>query len=70
MIRLEDKIAIVTGASRGIGKAVAMEFARQCANLVVVAVTDKSAAQEVTDSIEELGRDAITVWQMCVSGQK
>ncbi|HIN04850.1 MAG TPA: 3-oxoacyl-ACP reductase FabG [Dehalococcoidia bacterium] len=61
MIRLEDKVAIVTGASRGIGKAVAMEFARQGANLVVVAVTDKSAAQEVTDSIEELGRDAITV---------
>ena len=46
MIRLEDKVAIVTGASRGIGKAVAMEFARQGANLVVVAVT-KTAAKEL-----------------------
>ncbi len=58
--RLEDRVAIVTGASRGIGKAVALEFARQGAHLVVVGVTDVAAAQEVADAIQALGREAIS----------
>ena len=61
MNRLKDKVAIVTGASRGIGKAVASEFARQEANLVVVGVTDAAAAQEVTNAIKAMGREAISV---------
>ena len=61
MNRLEDKVAIVTGASRGIGKAVALEFARQGAHLVVVAVTDVAAAKEVADAITAMGREAISL---------
>ncbi|PKB68872.1 MAG: hypothetical protein BZY81_00495 [SAR202 cluster bacterium Io17-Chloro-G4] len=60
MSRLEDKVAIVTGASRGIGKAVALDFARHGAHLVVGAVTDVSAAQGVTDSINAMGGKAIS----------
>ncbi len=60
MNRLVDKVAIVTGASRGIGKAVALEFVRQGAHLVVVAVTDVAAAQEVAEAIKALGREAIS----------
>jgi NAD(P)-dependent dehydrogenase (short-subunit alcohol dehydrogenase family) len=50
MRRLEDKIALVTGAGAGIGRAVAETFAREGAR-VVVADRDGEAAREVADSI-------------------
>ena len=39
MTKLQDKIAIITGASRGIGQAIAVEFAREGAKLVLSATT-------------------------------
>jgi NAD(P)-dependent dehydrogenase (short-subunit alcohol dehydrogenase family) len=50
MRRLEDKIALVTGAGAGIGRAVAETFAREGAH-VVVADRDGEAAREVADAI-------------------
>jgi NAD(P)-dependent dehydrogenase (short-subunit alcohol dehydrogenase family) len=50
MRRLEDKIALVTGAGAGIGRAVAETFAREGAH-VVVADRDGEAAREVAESI-------------------
>ena len=61
VLRLENKVAIVTGASRGIGKAVAIEFARQGANVVVGSGTDVAAAEAVTDAITATGREAIAM---------
>lgn len=52
---LSGKTALVTGASRGIGRAIAMEFARQGANVVVNFLNSRDAAIEVASQIDSLG---------------
>lgn len=55
--RLEDKVCIVTGAGRGIGRAVSLAFASEGAK-VVVNDLDKDAAQDVVASIASAGGSA------------
>ncbi len=59
MGRLDGKVAIVTGASRGIGRAVALEFARQGAILVITGVRDRRALESVRDELVSLGAECI-----------
>jgi 3-oxoacyl-[acyl-carrier protein] reductase len=59
--RLEGKIALVTGASRGIGKAIALAFGREGADVVVNYVTHNLEAEAVVKSIKEMGREAMAV---------
>ena len=49
-MRLANKIALVTGAARGIGQAIAEEFAQQGATVIVTDV-DKQAGQQVASDI-------------------
>lgn len=56
---LEHKVAMVTGASRGIGREVALELARSGANVVVNYSGSEEAANIVVSEIEKLGRKAI-----------
>ncbi|GGE65820.1 3-oxoacyl-[acyl-carrier-protein] reductase [Priestia taiwanensis] len=58
---LQGKVAIVTGASRGIGRAVALELAEKGANVVVNYAGNEQKANEVVDAIKAMGRDAIAV---------
>lgn len=53
---LKGKTAVITGASRGIGKAIAIRFAKEGANLVISATNDKLLA-EVKTELEAFGGD-------------
>jgi len=52
---LNDKVALITGSCRGIGKAVALEFAKAGATVIVNDVSPEASAQEVLKEIENLG---------------
>ncbi|HUS84270.1 MAG TPA: 3-oxoacyl-[acyl-carrier-protein] reductase [Anaerolineales bacterium] len=54
----EDKVAIVTGASRGIGRAIALELGSRGARIVVNFNQNSSAADEVVGTISESGGEA------------
>jgi 3-oxoacyl-[acyl-carrier protein] reductase len=60
-MRLENQTALITGASRGIGKAIATTFARHGANVVVNYVSSAVGASEVVNEIERMGRRAIAI---------
>lgn len=55
---LEGKVALVTGAGRGIGRGIAIDFARRGANVVVNYANSKASADEVVAEIEKLGTGA------------
>jgi len=61
MGKLDGKIALITGASRGIGRGIALEFARQGADVVVNFRRDEMAARETVRAIEALGRAAVAL---------
>lgn len=59
--RLKDQVAIVTGASRGIGRSIAEVFANEGAKVVVNYNTDETRASEVAKEIEKKGGHAICI---------
>ena len=61
MKALQEKVAIVTGASRGIGRAVALSLAAEGANVVVNYASSTTAAAEVVADITALGSYGIAV---------
>ena len=56
--RLAGKVAVVTGAARGIGKAIATRFAQEGAN-VLIADKDITSAQETASELQAIGVRAI-----------
>ena len=56
-----DRVAIVTGGSRGIGRAIALALAAEDCDVVLSYVNDQDAAAEVVSAIEARGRRALAV---------
>lgn len=69
MNRLEGKVALVTGASRGIGRGVALRMAEEGADVLVNYHTHRQEAEEVADQITALGQRAL-VWQADVADRE
>jgi len=59
-MRLAGKVAIVTGGSKGIGRAISLAFAREGADVVVAARTE-SSLREAASEIEAIGRRSLAV---------
>jgi len=58
---LKDQVALVTGASRGIGREIAVLFAEQGCNVAINFLNDEAAARETAAAVEQQGRKAIIV---------
>lgn len=59
MGKLEGKIAVVTGGSRDIGRAISVKLAKEGAKVVVNYFNSEAGAKETVDEIKSLGREAI-----------
>jgi 3-oxoacyl-[acyl-carrier protein] reductase len=57
-MRLKDKVALVTGSSRGVGKAIALAFAKEGAKVMVNYTSNEKAANEVMETIQKMGGQA------------
>jgi len=57
-MKLKDKVALVTGSSRGVGKAIALAFAKEGAKVMVNYTSNEKAANEVLETIQKMGGQA------------
>jgi 3-oxoacyl-[acyl-carrier protein] reductase len=55
MGQLDNKVALITGAARGIGKSIALKFASEGADIAFSYIADESEAQELLQELEKLG---------------
>jgi len=57
-VRLKEKVALITGSSRGVGRAIALAYAREGASVVVNYTSNQTAAEEVVEEIKKNGSRA------------
>jgi NAD(P)-dependent dehydrogenase (short-subunit alcohol dehydrogenase family) len=59
--KLTDKVAVITGGDSGIGRAVAIAYAREGADVVISYLSEDSDAKEVAQYVEDAGRRAVLI---------
>lgn len=69
--RLQDKVALITGGSRGIGRAASLQFAREGAKLIAIHYgSNQEAAEKTAKEVEALGAKAILIQADLNEGKK
>ncbi len=66
MNRFEDRVAVITGAARGIGRGIALKLAAEGANIVVNDFAHMELAEQLVQEIQDMGREAFS-WTADVS---
>lgn len=61
MGRLQDRVAVITGGDSGIGRAVALAFAREGADVVISYLSEHSDAEQTVRVVQDAGRKAISI---------
>src|SRR5918997_5167865 len=59
--RLKDRVALITGADSGIGRAVAIAFAREGADVVISYLDEHEDAKETARWVEQAGKKALLI---------
>lgn len=60
-MKLKNKVALITGAGKGIGKAIAIEFAKEGANIIINYNKSREGAEKVKNKIEKTGSKVIVI---------
>lgn len=60
-LKLEGKVALITGGSRGIGKGIALAFAREGAAVAINYASDSKSAEQTVNELKALGVHAVAL---------